>query len=204
MLLPFLLFTGFFEVLVTPKLTNFVSGFFPGWDFGLNQEAGANPLLNASMLVALVDFKSKIMTTRLGVIVLKCMLYMSNCPPQQCLDATPSERCWSLTAGLRLWASFWTDTVLVSTSTSSISSTRMDTVSRNCPDATAIDLGEAEEGNALFVNSCQREQQSHWHRKPGEKTSVDKSKRGAIQRRYVLVSFISSNVFFWECSLKCT
>ena len=71
MLLPFLL--GFSEVLVTSKLTNFVSGFFAGWDFGLNQEAGANPLLNASMLVAVVDIKSKKMTTRLGVIVLKCI-----------------------------------------------------------------------------------------------------------------------------------
>ena len=74
MLLPFLLVTDFSEVLVTPKLTNLASGFFAGWDLGLNQEAGANPLLNASMLVALVDFKSKKVTTRLGVIVLKCIL----------------------------------------------------------------------------------------------------------------------------------
>ena len=82
MLLPFLL--GFSEVLVTPKLTNFVSGFFAGWDLGLNQEAGANPLLNTSMLVALVDFNSKIMTTRLGVIVLKCMLYISTSTMSWC------------------------------------------------------------------------------------------------------------------------
>ena len=52
----------------------------------------------------------------------------------------------------------------------------MDTVSRNCPDATAIDLGEVEGGNALFVNSCQQEQQSHWYQQLGEKTYVDESK----------------------------